>query len=81
MHLLLDVKQKHGQFDRGSILSLFDRKGGAAILPPRLSRFDRAALSGFYRQRENNRTAAAQRQNIASAIKKGEEKAEQEGGE
>jgi hypothetical protein len=79
MHLLLDVKQKHGQFDRSSILSLFDRRGRTAMLPPRFSGFDRSALSGFYTQRENNRTAAQQRQNIAAAIAKDKEAASRPG--
>jgi hypothetical protein len=39
--------------------------------PARLSRFDRGALRGFYTQRENNRSARQQAENIARAIEKG----------
>ena len=69
MHLLLDVKPRAGRLDKSSILSLFEKRLRGDP-PPRLSRFDQAALSGFYTQRENNRTAAAQRQNIAQAVEK-----------
>jgi hypothetical protein len=71
MHLLLDVKQDAGAKDNGSILSLFEPRPQGAAAPQRLSRFDRGAISGFYRQRENNRTASQQRENIAEAIRKG----------
>lgn len=72
MHLLLDVKQDAGAKDRTSILSLLEPRPEGAAPPRGMSRFDRAALAGFYRQRENNRTAAQQRSNIADAIRKGE---------
>ncbi len=39
--------------------------------PGRLSKFDRGALRGFYTQRENNRSARQQAENIARAIEKG----------
>lgn len=71
MHLLLDVKQDAGTKDGTSILSLFEPRTEGATAPRRLSRFDRGALAGFYTQRENNRTAAQQRSNIADAIRKG----------
>ena len=71
MHLLLDVKQDAGAKDNGSILSLFEPRLANATGPRGMSRFDRGALAGFYTQRENNRTAAQQRNNIADAIKRG----------
>jgi hypothetical protein len=71
MHLLLDVKQDAGAKDRDSILSLFEPRDSGESSPPHLSRFDRGALSGFYTQRENNRTAAQQRSNIADSMRKG----------
>jgi hypothetical protein len=71
MHLLLDVKQDAGTRDPGSILSLFESRPAGATAPMRLSRFDRGALTGFYTQRENNRSARQQRENIAKAIEKG----------
>lgn len=71
MHLLLDVKQDVGARDSGSILSLFEPRPADVTAPRSMSRFDRGALSGFYTQRENNRTAAQQRNNIADAIKRG----------
>jgi hypothetical protein len=71
MHLLLDINQEAGTRDPGSILSLFEARGEGLAPPARLSRFDRGALKGFYTQRENNRTAAQQTNNIARAIEKG----------
>jgi hypothetical protein len=76
MHLLLDVKQDAGAKDPGSILSLFEPRPAGASAPMRLSRFDRGALTGFYTQRENNRSARQQRENIAKAIEKGAGKTE-----
>ena len=70
MHLLLDVKQDAGARDTGSILSLFEPRPAGVAAPQRLSRFDRGAMSGFYTQRENNRTADQQRNNIADSIRK-----------
>jgi hypothetical protein len=71
MHLLLDVKQDAGTKDNSSILSLFEPRPADARGPSGMSRFDRGALAGFYTQRENNRTASQQRENIAEAIKRG----------
>jgi hypothetical protein len=70
MHLLLDVNQEAGTRDPGSILSLFEQRDGAPA-PMRLSQFDRGALRGFYTQRENNRSARQQAENIAREIEKG----------
>ena len=71
MHLLLDVKVDAGTRDPGSILSLFEPRGDGALAPRGFSRFDKGALTGFYTQRENNRTARQQRENIAEAIRRG----------
>lgn len=71
MHLLLDVNQQAGTRDPGSILSLFEDRPEGQSAPLRLSKFDRGALRGFYTQRENNRTASQQAENIARAIEKG----------
>ena len=68
MHLMLDVRQNAGAKDNGSILALFE-PGDAPLA--RMSRFDKGALTGFYTQRENNRTATQQRENIAEAIRRG----------
>lgn len=70
MHLMLDVNWRARRVDRGSILSLFELRDKA---PLRMSSFDRGALAGFYLQRENNRTASQQRQNIARSLKRLEE--------
>lgn len=70
MHLMLDVNWRTPHVDRSSILSLFHSHEDGS--PPRMSEFDRNALSGFYLQRENNRTADQQRQNIARAIERQE---------
>lgn len=71
MHLLLDVKPGAGKQDMGSILSLFEARGEGGPPPARFSSFDRGVLTGFYTQRENNRSATQQRENIAEAIRKG----------
>ncbi|MES2903523.1 MAG: hypothetical protein V4696_04990 [Pseudomonadota bacterium] len=71
MHLLLDVKQDAGAKDNSSILSLFEPRPADVAGPRGMSRFDRGALAGFYTQRENNRTASQQRENIAEAIRRG----------
>ena len=71
MHMLLDLNQAAGERDPGSILSLFEERAEGLAVPARLSKFDRGALRGFYTQRENNRTAAQQANNIAKAIEKG----------
>ena len=72
MHLLLDVKHDAGSRDRSSILSLFEPREENDVLPARFSNFDKGALTGFYTQRENNRTARQQQLNIASAMAKAE---------
>ena len=71
MHLLLDVKPGAEKQDMNSILSVFEARSGTAGVPARFSSFDRGILTGFYTQRENNRTASQQRENIAAAIKNG----------
>ncbi len=71
MHLLLDVKPGAEQQDMSSILSLFQPRESGGLVPARFSSFDRGMLTGFYTQRENNRTAVQQRENIAAAIKNG----------
>jgi hypothetical protein len=71
MHMLLDINQQAGTRDPGSILSLFEERAEGMAAPARLSKFDRGALRGFYTQRENNRTARQQAENIAKAIEKG----------
>ena len=71
MLLLLDINQDAAGRDPGSILSLFEQRPDGYSPPLRLSQFDRGALRGFYTQRENNRTARQQAENIARAIEKG----------
>jgi hypothetical protein len=71
MHLLLDVNPDASARDPGSILSVFEPRPEGVAAPARLSRFDRGALRGFYTQRENNRSARQQAENIARAIEKG----------
>ena len=71
MHLLLDIKPGAEKQDMDSILSLFEGRANAGAVPARFSSFDRGVLTGFYTQRENNRSAVQQRENIASAIKNG----------
>lgn len=71
MHLMLDVKPGAEKQDMASILSLFEARGEGTGVPARFSQFDRGMLSGFYSQRENNRSATQQRENIAKAIRDG----------
>lgn len=71
MHLMLDVNWRARRMEASSILSLFHGRNSEP--PLRMSSFDRNALSGFYLQRENNYTAAMQRQNIARSIERQEE--------
>jgi hypothetical protein len=78
MHLLLDVRPDAGARDPSSILSLFEPRPAGSSPPMRLSRLDRGSLTGFYTQRENNRTAAQQTLNIAKAIEKGAGETEKE---
>jgi hypothetical protein len=71
MHMLLEVKHDAAGKDMSSILSLFETRGEGQGAPDRFSNFDRGALTGFYTQRENNRTATQQRENIAKSIQRG----------
>ena len=71
MHLMVDVNWRARRIDPNSILALFQRSQPEPVL--RMSSFDRNALRGFYILRENNRTAAEQRQNIARTIRRQEE--------
>ena len=71
MHLMLDVKPGAEKQDMSSILSLFEARAAAGAAPARFSSFDRGILAGFYTQRENNRSAVQQRENIAEAIRRG----------
>ena len=71
MHLMLDVKPGAEKQDMNSILSLFVPRGESIVVPARFSQFDRGILAGFYTQRENNRSARQQRENIAAAIRDG----------
>lgn len=71
MHLMLDIKPGAERQDMNSILSLFVPRDQANVIPARFSQFDRGILAGFYTQRENNRSASQQRENIAAAIRDG----------
>lgn len=71
MHLLLDIKASAGTKNPSSILSLFEPRPDDQLKPRRLSRLDRGAMAGFYRQRANNLSAAQQRENIARAMESG----------
>lgn len=70
MHMLLEVKQSAAVNDPNSILALFEPRVDGSAPPPRLSSFDRAALKGFYTQRDNDLSSRQQRLNIANTIKK-----------
>lgn len=70
LHLLLDVKQDAGTSNGGSILSLFEDRPPGAAVPEELSQLDRAMVQGLYRPNENNRTAAQQFTQIATAIRR-----------
>lgn len=70
LHLLLDVKQDAKAANPASILSLFDERPEGAVAPPGLSQFDRAMVEGLYQPQENNRTAAQQFSQIATAIRR-----------
>lgn len=69
LHLLLDIKQTVGASHRGSILSLFEERTAGASPPPALSQYDRAMVQALYAPHENNRTAAQQYSQIASAVR------------
>lgn len=70
LHLLLDIKQNAGSSNRGSILSLFEDRPEGSAAPMQLSSFDRAMVQGLYSPEENNRSAAQQFTQIATAVKK-----------
>lgn len=70
LHLLLDIKQDGGTANPASILSLFDERANSAALPQGLSRFDQAMVQGLYEPKENNRSAAQQFSQIATAIRR-----------
>lgn len=76
LHLLLDVKQDAGPANRSSILSLFEERPEGAAAPVELSQLDRAMVQGLYAPSENNRSAAQQFSQIATAIRKSTDKAE-----
>ena len=71
MHLLLEIKASAGTKDPGSILSLFEPRPDGQEKPQRLSRLNRGAMAGFYRQRVNNVSSAQQRENIAREMERG----------
>lgn len=68
LHLMLEIKPGAGRRDGDSILALFEQRPGW-VPPARMSNFDRGALSGFYTQKYNNRSAVQQRENIAAAMR------------
>jgi hypothetical protein len=70
LHLLLDIKQDAGAANRGSILSLFEDRPEGAAAPVELSTFDKAMVRGLYGPSENNRSAAQQFSQIATAIRR-----------
>lgn len=70
LHLLLDVKQDAGASNRNSILSLFEERPEGTAAPAQLSAFDKAMVQGLYAPTENNRTAAQQFAQIATAIRR-----------
>ena len=70
LHLLLDVKQDAGASNRNSILSLFEARPEGVAAPAELSAFDKAMIQGLYAPTENNRTAAQQFAQIATAIRR-----------
>lgn len=70
LHLLLDVKQDAGTANPASILSLFEARAEGASAPAELSQFDRAMVQGLYGPDENNRSAAQQFTQIATAIRR-----------
>ena len=70
LHLLLDVKQDAGTSNRSSILSLFEERPQGAAGPAELSQFDKAMVRALYSPPENNRTAAQQFAQIATAIRR-----------
>ncbi len=71
MHLLLEIKASAATRDPNSILSLFEPRPADQPKPRRLSRLDRGAMAGFYGLRDNNFSAAQQRENIAKQMERG----------
>lgn len=70
LHLLLDIRQDASASNPGSILSLFEDRPEGSSPPAGFSAVDRAMIRGLYAPNENNRTAAQQFSQIASAIRK-----------
>ena len=70
LHLLLDVKQDAGTSNRGSILSLFEDRPQGVAAPAEMSALDKAMVQGLYGPSENNRSAAQQFTQIATAIRR-----------
>ena len=70
LHLLLDIKQATAPIVRGSILSLFELRPAGISTPPNMSQFDRAMVQGLDGPNENNRTAAQQYSQIATAVRR-----------
>ena len=77
LHLLLDVRQDAGASNRGSILSLFEDRPQGVSAPAEMTQFDRAMVQGLYAPSENNRTAAQQFTQIATAIRRSAETSKQ----
>jgi Ca2+-binding EF-hand superfamily protein len=57
--------------DKDGVVTVAEMRPAGVSAPTRLSKFDRGALRGFYTQRENNRSARQQAENIAREIEKG----------
>ena len=74
LHLLLEIKQDSDSSNPASILSLFNERPEGAAAPAGLSKLDRAMIEGLYRPQENNRSAAQQFSQIATAVRKVSEK-------
>ena len=70
LHLLLDIKQDTAAGNPASILSLFNDRPEGVAPPERFSAFDRAMIEALYRPNENNRTAAQQFSQIATAVRR-----------
>jgi hypothetical protein len=70
LHLMIDVKQDAGTSNRASILSLFEDRPAGAAPPAAMSPFDQAMVRGLYGPSENNRSAAQQFSQIASAVRR-----------
>jgi hypothetical protein len=70
LQLLLDIKQNAGASNRGSILSLFEDRPQGVAAPAEMSQFDKAMVEALYGPSENNRSAAQQFTQIATAIRR-----------